>query len=130
MQRGERLVHQLVDLDPLAQRFLATAERPLARYPDFVDPSLARRRFDLLDQLAYLLLEGVGLCQQIRLEDYEEISVILFRAKPRACHHPERLHDQSEAKSLIAAERQQRAASCRGGIARRMPIGIDGYPFG
>src|SRR4029077_11136506 len=81
------------------------------------------------DQLADLLPEGVWLYEQIRLEDDEKISIVLLRAEPRARQQPERLHDQSETKSLISAKGQQCAAPRLGGVACRMSVGIDGNPF-
>src|SRR6266850_4306681 len=107
LQRDESLVDQLVDLDPLAQRPLAAAERPLPGNSVFADPRLMRGGLNPLDQLADLLPEGVWLYAQIRLEDDEKISVVLLPAEPRARQQPERLHDQSETKSLISAKGQE-----------------------
>src|SRR5258708_33280062 len=81
LQRGESLVDQLVDLDPLAQRPLAVAECPLPRNADFADPGLTRGGLNPLDQLAALLPEGIGLCEQIRLDDGEAISVVVIPAE-------------------------------------------------
>ena len=56
-----------------------------------------------------------GSHEQIRLEDDEEISVVLLRAEPRTRQQPERLHDQSEAKSPYS---RQRAAARRAAPGR------------
>jgi hypothetical protein len=88
LQRSKGLVDDAVDLDPLAQRSLPLAERPLPGYANFADPRLTRGGLDPLNQLADLPLEGVGFDEQIRFEDDEEISVICSGPNPELANSP------------------------------------------
>src|SRR5262249_58793409 len=102
MQGLESIVDDAVDLDPVAEQLLPAAKTTLARDADLGYAGLARRRFDAVDQGAELLLEVVGVDQQIRLHHDEQITIIAIRVERRAGEHAQGLDDKGEAEPLIA----------------------------
>src|SRR5437763_6740773 len=83
----QRLVHRTIDLDALHERPLAMAEGAFGGDADLVDTRLARRRLDAVDELAHLALELVERRQEVRLEDDEEIAVLVLEVERRAGKH-------------------------------------------
>src|ERR1700738_3984052 len=75
-QRGQRVEHQSIDLETLAQRPFAAARCPLRRNADLVDAGLAWRRLDAFDQLRHLPLENIRRPDEVGPKGDEQVAVI------------------------------------------------------
>src|SRR5215469_7189082 len=76
VKRTERLVHQPVNFDALAQGPLPVAQRALPRNANLARLRLTWGSLEALDKLAEPLLEVIGLGQQIGLEHDKQVSVV------------------------------------------------------
>ena len=84
-QRHQRIEHQPVDLQALAQGALAGAEGALGGNADLVDALLLRRRLDVVDQPRDARLERVGRPQQVGAEGTVVVVACCRRRAARAC---------------------------------------------
>src|SRR5262249_33248889 len=121
-QCDERVKHQPIDLEALAQRALAGAKSPLRWNADLIDARLSRRCFDALDQLRHLAFEGLGRPEQVGPERDEEITVLALDSGQWAPEQCQRLNHERKPEAFVAAERQQGAAACLPRIPGRLAV--------
>src|SRR5258705_2964702 len=128
-ERDQRVVNPPVDLDPLPRETRALAIRPLAGDADLGDALLLRSRLDRGDlgrQRAPIVFQRN---EQIRLERDEEISGALL-GRDATAEHTERVRRERQGVALVAAERQDRAASRGGCVSGGPAMLVDGHALG
>ena len=95
----------------VAECALARAKCPLGRNADVIDAGLPWCRLDALDQLRHLALECAGWPKEVGPEGDEQIAVVTLGIQARTGKQSQRLHHERKPETLVAAERQQGAAS-------------------
>src|SRR5260221_4369762 len=116
----ERIEYQPVDLQALAECALARAKCRLGRNADVIDAGLPWRHLDALDQLRHPAFECIGSPQEVGSESDKQIAVVALGIRARAGDQSQRLHHERKPEILVAAERQQGAASGRRWIPSRL----------
>ena len=129
-QGNERIEYHPVYLQARAECARARAKCAFGRNADVIDAGLPWCRLDALDQVRHLALECGGWPKEVGSEGDEQIAVVALGIQARTGEQSQRLHHQRKTETLVAAERQQGAASGCRWIPSRLAPGAERDAFG